>query len=778
MNKALEEALQNCENEPIQAPESIQPHGVLLALDYKLNILRVSQNTQGFLGIHAEDMLQKPLRSFFRLPETLETRLKNYQHSTTSQQSNFYFQPNNLYELDCITNQKKYSCLVNFQEKYLLLELEQFTFEHLLPDGFTISKELIFSFHQAPQKLEEILSENLQRLQKLTGFGRLGIYKFDHQWNGQIIAEVKKENMPSYLGLHFPASDIPAQARALYTKNWLRLISDVNYTPAPIIGIPPLDHPLDLSFSTLRSVSPVHIQYLKNMEVKASCSISLIIDGQLWGMIVCHHDAPLYLSPQKRIICVHIGQMLSIQVSTYEKQQHKFLRERQESRFKMIGNRLIEADNLLSELKNSAHHLMEILHATGLWGTIGNQELLEGNVPASPAERQILHHFLKDYFQKHDKPFITDSLEKTLKISDEFTEKASGVLALPISRRNNNFLVWFKQEKITFVTWGGQPTKDIVMADGHKKLLPRASFAKWKTKVRGESTPWVLNDLKGLTALKNAILTNLLMRSEKIAERKEELEKEVAKKTESLKKIKNQLEDMVVSLKESNEELENFAYATSHDLQEPLRQISTFVQLMEKRMGGRLDAKEQSYLKFIVDGTENMQALIDDLLEYSRLTRQKYANEKIDLNQLVAKVLHLFQETIQNTQAQIRLDSLPVIAGKKVLVQQLFQNLLSNAFKYRKPDVPLRINIEAEDKTNHWQFVVTDNGIGILPEFHEAIFQLFKRLHTKHAYKGSGMGLALCQKIVQQHLGNIWVNSAPDVGSSFYFTIPKTFTKT
>lgn len=268
------------------------------------------------------------------------------------------------------------------------------------------------------------------------------------------------------------------------------------------------------------------------------------------------------------------------------------------------------------------------------------------------------------------------------------------------------------------------------------------------------------------------------MRSEKIAERKEELEKEVAKKTESLKKIKNQLEDMVVSLKESNEELENFAYATSHDLQEPLRQISTFVQLMEKRMGGRLDAKEQSYLKFIVDGTENMQALIDDLLEYSRLTRQKYANEKIDLNQLVAKVLHLFQETIQNTQAQIRLDSLPVIAGKKVLVQQLFQNLLSNAFKYRKPDVPLRINIEAEDKTNHWQFVVTDNGIGILPEFHEAIFQLFKRLHTKHAYKGSGMGLALCQKIVQQHLGNIWVNSAPDVGSSFYFTIPKTFTKT
>lgn len=513
------------------------------------------------------------------------------------------------------------------------------------------------------------------------------------------------------------------------------------------------------------------------MEVKASCSISIIIDGQLWGMIVCHHDTPLCLPPQKRIICVHIGQMLSIQISAYQKQQRKFLQERQDSRFKIISNRLIETDNLLLELKNSAHRLMEILNATGLWGVVDNHELLEGSVPTNSAERHILLDFLKDYFHKHDKAFITKSLGKVLKISDEFTKKASGVLALPISKKNNNFLIWFKQEKITSVTWGGEPTKDIVVADGHKKLLPRASFAKWKTKVRGESAPWVLNDLKGLTALKNAILTNLLIRAEKAAERKEELEKEVARKTESLKKVKNQLENMVGSLKESNEELENFAYVTSHDLQEPLRQISTFTQLMKKRLGGRLDAKEQSYLKFIVDGTENMQALIDDLLEYSRLTHQEYANEEIDLNQLVTKVLHLFQETIQNTQAQIHLDALPVIAGKKILVQQLFQNLLSNAFKYRNPKVPPVITIGVEDKTNHWQFVVKDNGIGISQEFHEVIFQLFKRLHTKQAYKGSGMGLTLCQKIVQQHLGNIWVNSTPGVGSSFYFTISNTLTK-
>ena len=777
MDKVLEEALKNCENEPIQSPESIQPHGILLALDYDLNILRVSQNTEDFLGIKAENLLQQPLRAFFSLPDVFETKLQTFQYPLPDQQSRFYFQPNNLYELDCLANQKKYSCLVTFQEKYLLLELEPSTSEPLLPDGFMISKELIFSFHQAPQKLEEILNKNLQRLQKLTGFGRLGVYKFDHQWNGQVIAEVKKEHMSSYLGLHFPASDIPAQARALYTKNWLRLISDVDYTSIPIIGTTNSHShlPLDLSFSTLRSVSPVHIQYLKNMNVKASCSISIIIDGQLWGMIVCHDDAPLYLSPQKRIVCVHIGQMLSIQISAYQKQQHKFLQERQNSGFEVISNRLIEADNLLLELKNSANRLMEILTATGLWGIVDNQELLAGNVPSNPTERQVLLNFLNDYFHKNDQPFITESLDQTLKISDDFTEKASGVLALSISKKNNNFLVWFKQEQITSAAWGGQPKKDIVMADGSPKLLPRASFEAWKTNVRGESSPWVLNDLKGLMALKSAILTNLLIRSEKIAERKEELEKEVARKTESLQKVKSQLEDILASLKR-DERLENFAYITSHDLQEPLRQISTFAQLMKKRLDGRLDAKEQGYLKFIVDGTENMQLLIDDLLEYSRLTRQEYAIEEIDLNELLPKVLHLFQETIQNTEAQIQVDTLPVITGKKVLIQQLFQNLLSNAFKYRNPKFPPMISIGVEDKTNHWQFVVKDNGIGISEEFHEVIFQLFKRLHTKHAYKGSGMGLTLCQKVVQQHLGNIWVKSTPNTGSSFYFTISKILT--
>jgi len=470
---------------------------------------------------------------------------------------------------------------------------------------------------------------------------------------------------------------------------------------------------------------------------------------------------------------MHIGQILSLQIGAYQKHENKLLQERQDSGFEIISNRLLETERLFEELKNSGNRLMEILRATGIWGILDGQEFLEGNVPSKPEEREVLLNFLKDYFHKEDRPFVTHSLDKVLRISDEFIEKGSGILALSISKKNGSFLIWFKQEQITSITWGGEPKKDVVMDNGHPRLLPRASFEEWKTNIRGECTPWVLNDLKGLTTLKSAILANLLIRSEKMEERQEELEKEVAKKTENLNKVKVQLEEMVVSLRESNEELKNFAYVTSHDLQEPLRQISTFTQLMERRLKDTLGTKEQNYMQFIVDGTENMQNLIDDLLQYSRLTRKAYNNEEVDLNELLNKVLELFRSTIKATQAVIHIDALPTVNGKKVLLQQLFQNLLGNALKYRKPGTPLVISIGVEDHSDSWQFMIKDNGIGISEEFYEIIFQLFKRLHTKQAYKGNGMGLTLCQKIVYQHQGRIWVESKPGVGSSFYFTISK-----
>ncbi|UZR98154.1 sensor histidine kinase [Chondrinema litorale] len=251
------------------------------------------------------------------------------------------------------------------------------------------------------------------------------------------------------------------------------------------------------------------------------------------------------------------------------------------------------------------------------------------------------------------------------------------------------------------------------------------------------------------------------------------LQIEVEKKTAHLEKVTQELKTSVKSLKESNEELENFAYVTSHDLQEPLRQIATFTQLLSKKLDGKLDEAEQKYLTLITEGTSHMQHLIDDLLYYSRLTRHPYDYTSVNINLIIKKAVNLLKEQIENCNATITFGDLPIIKGIPVLITQLFHNLISNAIKYRKENVNPKIEISFNETANEWLFSVKDNGIGIDANFYDRIFKLFKRLHTKREYSGNGIGLTLCKKIVTQHDGKIWVESNKDQGSVFYFTISK-----
>jgi len=222
----------------------------------------------------------------------------------------------------------------------------------------------------------------------------------------------------------------------------------------------------------------------------------------------------------------------------------------------------------------------------------------------------------------------------------------------------------------------------------------------------------------------------------------------------------------------SNAELERFAYIASHDLQEPLRMVSSFLQLLQKRYGGQLDSKADQYIHYAVDGAERMKALIMDLLEYSRVGTAKEGFGKVDVNNVLTEVSEVFHEKIISAQASVDIGPMPCVWGDKVQVSQLFQNLLSNALKYHS-DQPPAIVIRAKEEPNSWQFSIEDNGIGIESQFFDKIFIIFQRLHNKSEYSGTGIGLAICKKIVERHGGKIWVESAPEKGSTFYFTISK-----
>ncbi len=237
--------------------------------------------------------------------------------------------------------------------------------------------------------------------------------------------------------------------------------------------------------------------------------------------------------------------------------------------------------------------------------------------------------------------------------------------------------------------------------------------------------------------------------------------------------LNNQVKQRADELSASNRELEQFAYVASHDLQEPLRMVSSFLKLLDKRLQGKLDEKGIQYINFAVDGANRMRQIILDLLEYSRVGKSERAAEKIDMNEMMNEIVHINSITIDEHKAEISWGNLPEINAIKLSLQQVLQNLINNALKYHQPGIKPVVTVNAKDEQNFWQIEVADNGIGINPMFFEKIFVVFQRLHTNEDYKGTGIGLSICKKIIEKQGGKIWVSSGVEKGSRFYFTIKK-----
>ncbi|MGB5712618.1 MAG: ATP-binding protein [Waterburya sp.] len=270
---------------------------------------------------------------------------------------------------------------------------------------------------------------------------------------------------------------------------------------------------------------------------------------------------------------------------------------------------------------------------------------------------------------------------------------------------------------------------------------------------------WLLGLIKAITAI-ISIFTAL------------EMIRTIPKAIDYRQRIEETLRKTNQELRSSNEELEKFADLASHDLREPLRMVTSFTQLLAQRYSGKLDADADQIIGFAVDGSTRMEELIHDLLEYSRVGKQDKSFAIVDCESVLDCSSHNLQLLIQETDATIARMALPTVIGEQGQLIQLFQNLIENAIVYRSQESP-RIEVGAEAQAEQWLFSVKDNGIGIDPQYQDRIFQIFQRLHTRQEYPGTGIGLAICHKIVERHGGKIWVESAAGEGATFYFTLPK-----
>ncbi len=281
-------------------------------------------------------------------------------------------------------------------------------------------------------------------------------------------------------------------------------------------------------------------------------------------------------------------------------------------------------------------------------------------------------------------------------------------------------------------------------------------------------TVWIANasNLVFLSAIFSLLIPKLLKGLQESIEEQFELRKKLSVQKEKLKQSLKELE-------EKNTELEHFAYVASHDLQEPLRMVTGFLQLLKEKYVDKLDSKAHSYIKFSIDGATRMRDLILDLLEYSRLKNNYEAPEKLNLNSLIGEIKNTFRPEISKSNATIQLEGPSEITCKPRFLSQVFQNLIGNALKYRREEVGPKIIINCEEHPGHWLFSVKDNGIGMDPAYVEKIFIIFQRLHAREKYGGTGIGLAIVKKIIEHHGGKIWVDTVLDQGSTFYFTVPK-----
>lgn len=751
--------LSNCDREPIHIPGSIQPHGLFCALsEPELDLISVSANVAFWTGRAATEFVGQSVE--FLLTEESTAELRRALEQPNPVQGNPY-----ALRLRGREAEAEWNGILHRHDGLVLLELEpraegalsyRACFDHVR----TLTQRL-----QTAKSLADACAKTVAEVRRMTGHGFVMVYRFLPDAAGQVIAEDRSEGMPSYIGLYFPASDIPAQARALYVRNPSRNIPNAAYSPAVLVPAvdPRTGKPIDLSQTGLRSVSPIHVEYLANMGMQASMSVSIIRDGKLWGLISCMDREPRYPSYEVRQACELMAHALAWQIGVLAEIEAANYRLRLKTLQTTLALDMGSASDAHDVLRHHSPALLEAVDAAGavLWaaGTMTP-------VGRTPPEEHLSD--LLDWVGQSmgGEIFHTDHLSGSYSGGAAMTASASGLLAVPLSRSGKDMMLWFRPELPRTVQWGGDPNKAATPKGSDGRLHPRKSFEAWAEQVRGRSRSWEPYEIAAAMEFRDMAVDAIVRRSA-------------------------ELERSTAAIRRSADQLETFVHVASHDLLEPARQVETLTDILKDMIPTEL--LEDHEMAEILDGIHGvsgrLRQLIGDLADYSQVGREAEPFEPVDLDEVLREAREILAKKITEAEAHITAESLPMLVCDRRQMRHVFLNLLSNALKYRSPDRRLRIHIFSGDEAaggpvaeqlrsfgNGSERMVTacveDNGIGFDPEQAENIFKPFRRLHGSARYEGSGVGLAICRKIIERHGGAIRATGREGHGSTFCFALP------
>jgi light-regulated signal transduction histidine kinase (bacteriophytochrome) len=717
----------DCAQEPIHIPGTIQPFGVLLVVsEPDMTITQVSENVSDHLAVGIEDVLGQPLGSLMptAFVNELSQVLREDQWHTAD-------------PLRVLVLGRQFDAIVHRHDGAAILELEP-------PPAPIAAEPIHHPFRtalmrvQRASKLDELAKVVVQEMQRTTGFERIMFYRFHEDGSGSVDAEARALGLEPYLGLRYPASDIPAQARQLYVVNWLRLIFDADQQPARIVPPrrPDTGRPLDLSFSVLRSVSPVHIEYMKNMGVRASMSISLVVRDQLWGLISClNHTGPRRVSHDIRSACEFLGRLVSLQIAAFEDRERLAARASRRATEEALHRAMREfaGDDVLAALAAHPTNLLSLVDAAGAAAVSAGAVLTCGRTPP----REVIREIAEWLEHRTDlRPFATASLGELFPPARVFADVASGVLtfALPGGR-----LLWFRPEIIRTVSWGGDPTKPV---DAGDRLRPRHSFALWKETVRFRALPWSASDLDTADGLQRRAI-------------EVDIERRLAAEQRAVR-----ARDELVAI-------------VSHDLRGPLNVIQLQAADVLHRLAPDTQPEASGLrlpLERIGRSASRMKALVDDLLDLARIEAKRFSldrrlvnsrdmiDDALDHARPLADAKHI--TLVTEARALPRLDADPQ------RVSQLLSNLIGNAIKFTPEGG--HVTIHAEPHDGELWVMIADTGPGIAAD---ELSHVFDRYWTSAHKGGAGLGLYIARGIVEAHGGQIWANSSSS-GATLTFTLP------
>jgi light-regulated signal transduction histidine kinase (bacteriophytochrome) len=727
--------LTSCDREPIHLPGSIQPHGALLVVDEAgLVVLYASDNCAKQLGAAAADVIGSSLDSV--IGPAADILRSNFGSARTDDN------PALLLTMSAPADGARLQVLAHRRHGRILLELEPAGPGDVASGESAHANVLAAALRLGTETtVRKLCDTAASEVRRLTGFDRVMIYQFDADGHGEVVAEDRDDGWNSYLGHHFPASDVPQQARALYLLNRVRLIPDANYCPANILprNDPTTGQPIDLSYATLRSVSPIHVEYLKNMGVIASMSVSLVVEGRLWGLIACHHRTPKFVPHELRSGCDHLGRVFTAQLAANQRAEER------DSRLSLtlVLTRLLErmaghadfADGLIE----SAQDLLELTAAKGVAVAVGGRFHLFGHTPEQRDVERLVGWLAA---ASGTGVFATDWLAREYQSAEAFSGVAGGVLAVAFDPSRRDYIVWFRPEVIHSVTWGGDPNKPVGPTDRQTRIHPRRSFEAWTQVVRHRSLPWEQRHIDAAAAFRAAITGIVFRKANELAqERQRRGEAEAA----------NRAKDRHLAF-------------LAHELRGPL----TPALLTSAAMVANADLPPdvRSDAAVIRRNIELATRLADDLLDANRIALGKLEIrvETVDVHESVRAAVAMCEADAAAKGAGLVLDLRAVrhvVDADAPKLTQVWTNLLKNAVKF-SPDggtVTIRTSDAADGRL---RVEVQDRGMGVDVDLLPRMFNLYEqgdRSVTRN-HSGLGLGLTICKGIVDAHGGAIAAFSA------------------